>query len=83
MNRSDIKIALEEYNGFKNMLTEYDVILRKLPIHSITEHILSFISGFDDTIDNQIKNYKQAIIKPFITYNALRLMAHMSKFRIL
>jgi hypothetical protein len=83
MNSSDIKIVLEEYDGFKNMLTEYDVILRKLPIHSVTEHILSFISGFDDTIDNQIKKYKQAIIKPFITYNALSLMTHMSKFRIL
>ena len=83
MNRSDIKIVLEEYNGFKNMLTEYDVILRKLPIHSVTEHILSFISGFDDTIDNQIKKYKQAIIQPFFTNNVLSIMAHMSKFRIL
>jgi len=54
MNRLDI--ALAEYNGVKNMLTEYDVILRKLPICSVTEYILSFISGFDDTIDNQIKN---------------------------
>jgi len=81
MNRLDI--ALEEYNGFKNMLTEYEVILRKLPICSVTEYILSFISGFDDTIDNQIKNYKQAIIQPFFTNNVLSIMAHMSKFRIL
>jgi len=81
MNRLDI--ALAEYDGFKNMLTEYDVILRKLPICSVTEYILSFISGFDDTIDNQIKNYKQAIIQPFFTNNVLSIMAHMSKFRIL
>jgi len=83
MNRSDIKIVLEEFNGFKNMLTKYEVILRKLPICSVTEYILSFISGFDDTIDNQIKNYKQAIIQPFFTNNVLSIMAHMSKFRIL
>jgi hypothetical protein len=81
MNRLDI--VMEEYDGVKNMLTEYDVILRKLPICSVTEYILSFISGFDDTIDNQIKNYKQAIIQPFFTNNVLSIMAHMSKFRIL
>jgi hypothetical protein len=83
MNSSDFKIVLEEYNGFKNMLTEYDVILRKLPICSVTEYILSFISSFDDTIDNQIEKYKYAIIKPFLNNNVLSLMIHMSKFRIL
>jgi len=81
MNRLDI--ALAEYDGVKNMLTEYEVILRKLPIHSVTEHILSFISGFDDTIDNQIKKYKHAIIQPFLTYNVLSTMTSMSKLRIL
>ena len=81
MNR--LNIVLEEYYGVKNMLTKYEVILRKLPICSVTEYILSFISGFDDTIDNQIKNYKQAIIQPFFTNNVLSIMAHMSKFRIL
>jgi hypothetical protein len=72
MNR--LNIVLEEYYGVKNMLTEYDVILRKLPIHSVTEYILSFISGFDDTIDNQIENYKHAIIKPLFTDNSIDLM---------
>jgi hypothetical protein len=72
MNR--LKIVLEEYYGVKNMLTEYDVILRKLPIHSVTEYILSFISGFDDTIDNQIVEYKHAIIKPLFTDNSIDLM---------
>jgi hypothetical protein len=72
MNRLDK--ALAEYNGVKNMLTEYEVILRKLPICSVTEYILSFISGFDDTIDNQIKKYKQAIIKPFFTNHSINLL---------
>ena len=78
MNR--LKIVLEEYYGFKNMLTEYEVILRKLPIHSVTEYILSFISGFDDTIDNQIVEYKQAILKPFFTDNSIDIM---TKFLLL
>ena len=75
------KIALAEYDGVKNMLNEYEVILRKLPIHSVTEYILSFISGFDDTIDNQIKKYKHAIIQPFFTFDdVLSVMTGMMHY---
>lgn len=44
-------------------LKQYYILLDKLKIHCVKEHILSFITGINGTINTQIVKYKTNIHK--------------------
>ena len=63
-----------------NNIKKYDFELNKLKIHCVKEHILSFLTGFDDSVDIQIEKYIK--YSPYFTgynCNVIRLIIMMSK----
>ena len=48
-------------NNNKIKIKQYAILLDKLKIHCVKEHILSFLTGFNDNIDTQIIKHKKEI----------------------
>ena len=63
---------------YVNNIKKYDFELNKLKIQCVKEHILSFLTGFDDTVDIQIEKYIKYSPK-IINYDVLRLIVMLSK----
>ncbi len=48
-------------NNDKIKIRQYAILLDKLKIHCVKEHVLSFLTDFNDTIDTQIIKHKKDI----------------------
>jgi hypothetical protein len=48
-------------NNNKIKIKQYSILLDKLKIHCVKEHVLSFLTGFNDTIETQIVKHKNNI----------------------